>query len=79
MSYNEYLNRREAAEYVSRKGLKISRNTLQKFATVGGGPIYRKFGNKSVYIISDLDAWIREKLKPMRSTSVALNEQLAGQ
>ncbi len=79
MSHNEYLNRREAAEYVSRKGLKISHNTLQKFATVGGGPIYRRFGNKSVYIADDLDAWIAKKLKPMRSTSVALNDQLTGQ
>ncbi len=72
MSYKDYLTRREAAAYVSGKGLTISPNTLQKLASVGGGPVYRRFGNKSLYVIVDLDAWIAAKMGvPMRSTSVA--------
>lgn len=67
-----YFTRSEAAEYVTRKGLPTAKNTFQKFATTGGGPIYRRFGNKAVYTPSDLDAWISEKLSPPRkSTSQA--------
>ena len=36
----KYLNRREAAAYLTALGLKTSPNTLQKQATVGGGPPY---------------------------------------
>jgi len=66
----EYLSRREAAQYVSDCGLPLSKNTLQKYATVGGGPPYRKFGNRAVYRAPDLDAWVRGKLgEPISSTS----------
>lgn len=65
-----FLTRAEAADYIASKGAPISKNTLQKFATVGGGPIYRRFGNKSLYRAEDLDAWLTEKMSaPMRSTS----------
>jgi hypothetical protein len=69
---SKYLDRREAAEYVSSKGLKTSWRTLQKMATTGGGPIYRIFGMRSVYLQSDLDQWVDEKLStPRRNTSEA--------
>lgn len=67
-----YLDRREASEYVTRQGLPLAKTTLQKFATVGGGPVYRRFGRRAVYLASDLDAWIASKLTaPRRSTSAA--------
>lgn len=67
-----YLTRVEAAAYVSRKGAELSKATLQKLATVGGGPIYRRFGNKALYTPADLDRWLVEKMgKPLRSTSEA--------
>lgn len=67
-----YLTRAEAADYIASKGAPISKNTLQKFATLGGGPVYRRFGNKALYQAVDLDAWLAEKMSaPMRSTSQA--------
>jgi hypothetical protein len=68
--HRPYLSRPEAAEYICARGLIVSKNTLQKYATVGGGPVYRRFGNRAVYTTSDLDAWIEQKLSdPIRSTS----------
>lgn len=67
-----YLDRREAAEYVTARGLKISHNTLMKMATVGGGPQYRKFGHRAVYLVADLDAWIEAKLTAPRSSTSEL-------
>lgn len=66
----QYMTRREAAEYVTRKGLPFSYNTFQKFAAVGGGPTFRHFGKRVFYVAADLDVWISENLSaPMRSTS----------
>lgn len=66
-----YLDRREAAAYLTGvRGLPISWRTLQKMATVGGGPTYRIFGIRAVYTQSDLDTWADAKLSsPRASTS----------
>lgn len=65
-----YLTRPEAAEYIRARGLILSKNTLQKYATVGGGPMYRRFGRRVVYTPADLDAWIERKLSaPVGSTA----------
>lgn len=67
---SKFLNRAEAAQYLTERGLRVSKNTLQKWVTVGGGPAYRRFGNRAVYQSSDLDAWAQEKLSaPRRSSS----------
>jgi len=61
-----------AARYITERGYPTSPKTLAKFATVGGGPVYRIFGNRAFYDPADLDAWIAEKLSaPRRSTSEA--------
>jgi hypothetical protein len=68
----EYLDRAEAADYLTGRGLKIKKGTLQKYATTGGGPPYRRFGNKTVYTPDGLDRWVEQKLSaPRRSTSEA--------
>ena len=71
-----YRDRTESAHYLTHvRGLKISKNTLQKMATVGGGPVYRRFGNRAVYTIDDLNAWADAKLsQPRVSTSEASAE-----
>ena len=72
MTTDIYLDRAQASEYVTRQGLPLAKNTLQKFATVGGGPVYRRVGRRAVYLASDLDAWIASKLTaPRCSTSAA--------
>jgi hypothetical protein len=70
---DRFLDRREAADYLTgQRGLRISRNTLQKMATLGGGPPYRVFGIRAVYTVADLDAWAQAKLSVRRhSTSDA--------
>jgi hypothetical protein len=68
----KYLTRHEAALYLSELGFLISKNTLQKFATTGGGPEYSVFGNRALYAPKSLDAWAEAKLTASRrSTSEA--------
>jgi hypothetical protein len=65
-----YFDRREAADYLtSERGLRISRNTLQKMATLGGGPPYRVFGIRAVYLAADLDAWADGRLSAVRHST----------
>jgi excisionase family DNA binding protein len=47
-----FLNTDQAAFYVG-----LSRRTLEKMRTAGGGPHYRKHGRYVRYHIADLDAW----------------------
>jgi len=66
------LDRREAAAYLTKQGLKVSPNTLMKLACIGGGPTFRKFGVRVVYEMADLDSWAKQRLSaPLRSTSEA--------
>lgn len=73
----EYLTRPEAADYLTARGLIVSKTTLQKFATAGGGPLYRRFGNRTVYTVADLDAWADKKLSAPRSSTSDISETAA--
>ena len=65
------LRRAEAAQYVRESwGMPLSRQTLAKWATIGGGPLFRKAGRFPLYETSDLDDWVLKRLGPkQRSTS----------
>jgi hypothetical protein len=64
------MDRAETAEWLTKRGFKTTKSWLAKLATVGGGPMYRKFGRKPLYYPGDLEAWITSKLsRPQRSTS----------
>jgi len=66
----KFLSRAEAAEHLTSRGLPITRLTLQKMATTGGGPLYRRFGTRAVYEAEHLDAWAAAKMgAPLHSTS----------
>jgi len=67
----EYLNRREAAEYVRAKGLPCAPATLSKLATIGGGPNFQKFLRNVVYTTVALDAWIEARLSGPKSNTAA--------
>jgi len=68
----EYIDRREAAKYLTDRGLKYTHSSLQKLASLGGGPEYQIFGSRAVYTIPKIEAWIATKLTgPRRSTSEA--------
>lgn len=63
----DYLDRREAADYLTRRGFKITRNTLQKMATTGGGPEYRIFGIRALYVPPISTPGLRQR--PRRSSA----------
>lgn len=66
----QYLSRSEAAEFLTERGIPIAKTTLQKYATVGGGPEYQKFGNRTLYTQQSLLEWAQKKLsKPIKSSS----------
>jgi hypothetical protein len=65
----KYLTRPEQAEYLTEKGLPISKNTLQKLATLGGGPPYRIWGNKALSTPGELDAWAESKLRSPKDST----------
>ena len=67
-----FLSRDEAAQYVRAMGLPCAKLTLQKYATVGGGPEFQKFGKRVVYTAAALDRWVAERLSaPAASTARA--------
>lgn len=66
----KYLTRPEAAEYVADRGLIVSKGTMAKLATCGGGAKYQVFCGRAYYLPADLDDWIANKLStPRYSTS----------
>ena len=67
---NRYRTREEAAQYLTDQlGLPVSKGTLQKWATTGGGPAYRRFGKRTVYTVEDLNEWADRKLSAPRMSS----------
>lgn len=72
MSATSYCDRECAARYIRGKGFPCTAGTLRKYACIGGGPKFRKFGRRVIYEISALDEWIESRLsKPLASTSEA--------
>lgn len=72
MENKRYINREQAAQYLTDNlGLQVSKNTLQKWVTTGGGPAYRRFGKRAVYLEQDLNEWAERKLSAPRLSSSA--------
>ena len=66
----QYLTRGQAAEYCIKQGLPVSPKTLEKYACVGGGPKFRKFGTmRVIYKVEDLDEWIERRLSKIFSST----------
>lgn len=65
------LTRKAAAPYITaRFGLPCSMKTLEKWATVGGGPRFMKSGSRVLYRIADIDEWFAKRsTAPLASTS----------
>lgn len=66
----QHLTRAQASEFLTSQGYPVARSTLQKYATVGGGPLYQRFGNRVLYTEANLLDWVKNKLStPIVSTS----------
>ncbi len=64
------LNRHEASDFLSNLGLRVAPATLAKYASIGGGPVMRRFGRRVVYEVQALLDWANSRLSPpRRSTS----------
>jgi hypothetical protein len=64
------LNRTEAAAFLSERGYRVAYATLNKYATVGGGPVFESFGRRPLYKPSTLLEWVASRTtRPRRSTS----------
>ena len=67
----KFLSRKEAAQYLTERGLRTAPSYLQKLATVGGGPEYQRFGKYAVYTAISLDTYVESKLSAPRSSTSA--------
>jgi hypothetical protein len=66
------LTRRAASDYLKvQHGINRTPGTLAKLATTGGGPKFRKVGQRHVlYDVTDLDSWANSIIsEPLSSTS----------
>jgi hypothetical protein len=66
------LDRRQAAQFLTDRGYRTAPATLAKLACLGGGPLFRSFGRKPLYLAADLLAWAEARTTgPRHSTSEA--------
>jgi hypothetical protein len=65
------LRRKEVPAYLAEKhGIPIAVATLNKLATIGGGPPMQYVGRIPLYHVDDLDKWASVRLsRPVSSTS----------
>jgi hypothetical protein len=56
------LNRRDAADALTRAGFRVSSATLATKASRGGGPRFRLFGRVPLYRWDDLIAWAEGRM-----------------
>lgn len=65
------LRRSEVPAYLMDKhGIPVALATLNKLASLGGGPAMQYSGRTPLYHVDDLDRWANERLsKPVASTS----------
>lgn len=67
-----FLRRAEAAEYTKTHYGFGTKKTLEKLASIGGGPEFRKVGRLVLYEPDAIDRWALARMSaPMRSTSDA--------
>jgi hypothetical protein len=67
---NCLLDRKGASAFLKEKGYQVASATLAKLASIGGGPVYRRFGRKPLYTSSDLLEWAESRCSaPIGSTS----------
>ena len=63
------LTRAEAATFLSERGFRVAYATLNKYASVGGGPLYESFGRRPLYRPADLLAWVASRSSGRRRST----------
>ncbi len=65
--FEPFVSRKEAATKISAMGLRVTPQTLATWAARDCGPPFKRFGNRTVYRMSEVIAWATGRLKdPMR-------------
>jgi len=65
-----HLDRKQAAQFLTDRGYRTALATLAKLACLGGGPVFRSWGRKPLYLAADLLAWAEARTNaPRHSTS----------
>jgi hypothetical protein len=67
--FSRLLTRTEAARYLQNHGYPVAARTLATLVPRGGGPAYRRFGQRALYRAEDLIAWAEERCSPPRRNS----------
>lgn len=63
------LSTKEAVQFLSRRGFKIAATTLGKYACIGGGPEYEKWGGRRLYRPQNLLEWAESRISPLRTST----------
>lgn len=58
-----------AAELLTARGFRTAAGYLNKLASQGGGPRYRKYGRYRLYPESELLAWAERRSGPLRAST----------
>ena len=66
---NRLLTRVEAARFLQQRGFPVAARTLATLVSRGGGPAYRRFGQRALYRTEDLLAWAESRCSPPRRNS----------
>jgi hypothetical protein len=75
----KYLRRADAARYIREAyGIPCVATTLAKYASIGGGPAFRKAGKFPIYSRSDLDAWAEQRFGELVRSTSELSDQRGG-
>lgn len=65
------MSRKEAARYLTERGLQTAPQTLARKFCEGTGPLCASLGRRAMYYRKDLDDWFAEQLAaPRKSSSV---------
>lgn len=65
----QLLNRRAAAEFLKAMGYSAAPASLAKWACLGGGPEFIRFGRQILYAEDDLLRWVTGRSTRHKSTS----------
>lgn len=62
---------RAASAHLTEQGYPTAEATLAKYRTLGGGPIFIRYGRRIYYRPSALADWIASRARELRNTSEA--------
>jgi hypothetical protein len=60
---------RAASAFLRERGHRASEQTLAKLRSIGGGPLFQKFGRHVRYPESALEAWMKARTTALKATS----------